>query len=104
VQDEAFERLPALRHDQEPDGGPLRDECLLDGSPAGDQLLPGAEEVRVGRWWGTEGARRVRNAARPGCTRATGGAIPPRRAIGRATTLSGGPIVRRTEGPLTFRR
>jgi hypothetical protein len=48
VQHEPFERLAALRDDEESERRPPRDERLLDGPPTGDELLVGAEEV--GPW------------------------------------------------------
>ncbi|HUQ77946.1 MAG TPA: hypothetical protein VM427_03600 [Patescibacteria group bacterium] len=46
MEDEALERLAALGHDEQAARRPLRDECLLDRSPAGDQFLVVAQKVR----------------------------------------------------------
>ena len=48
MEDEPFEGLAPLGDDEQPDRGPLRDERLLDGAAAGDQLLVGAEQVGSG--------------------------------------------------------
>jgi hypothetical protein len=63
VEDEPLERLAALRDDQQSNRGSLRDERLLDGAPAGDELLVRTDETGIGRRSRAEGARLVRRAA-----------------------------------------
>ena len=63
VEDEAFEGLAPLGDDEQPDRGPLRDERLLDGAAAGDQLLVGAEQVGIGRGRRPEPGLAIRTGA-----------------------------------------
>jgi hypothetical protein len=48
MEDELLEGAPALRYDEQAQRRPARREDLLDRSPASDELLLRAEEVR--RW------------------------------------------------------
>ena len=48
VEHDLLERLPPLRHDQQPDRRPAGDERLLDRPAAGDELLVLAEQLRIG--------------------------------------------------------
>ena len=45
VEDELFEGVASLRHDQEPERGPAGGEDLLDRAATGDELLVGTEQV-----------------------------------------------------------
>ena len=45
MEDELFERVPALRDDEQAMRGPARGEDLLDRAPTGHELLVGAEQV-----------------------------------------------------------
>ena len=71
MQNEAFERLAALRNDEQAPGRSVGDERLLNRAAAGDELLVGAEEVRRsdGRRRGSEPGRRFA----PGPVRASTG-------------------------------
>src|SRR6185369_16475568 len=64
VENEALEGLAPLGDDEQPDRGPLRDERLLDGATAGDELLVGAEQAGVGRGRRPEPGLAIRTGAR----------------------------------------
>jgi hypothetical protein len=96
MQDDPFERLSPLRHHEQPQGGPLGSEGLLDRPAAGDELLVRPER----REWPANGATGVfgaaesatidRRASEPGAIRGAGSwPAAPRlvrpRSIGRAT-------------------
>ena len=70
MEDELLERTPTLRDDEQADGRTAGDECLLDRTTSGDELLVLAErggrrERRAPRW---RGAARRTAAKRAGST------------------------------------
>jgi hypothetical protein len=97
VQDEPFERLATLWNDEEPPGLAPGGERLLDGSPAGDDFVVGADEIRgrlVNGGWPRNTILVVGGTRRPGSKLVP---VPERRApAGVAALIGEGPRARRT--------